>query len=104
MISRVLSSSLLFSLLLSAPTQAELYVTTTNTTLPQPPSVPQIQPKTPPQATLSQPLSRLGEQVLESICEGNLEVQKGLAMMPDLSEAHIRQSCPQQLQIQTAWK
>ncbi len=102
MFTRILPTSLILSLLLSQPAQAEIHLSTQSTTLPQPPTPTQIQPDSPPELTLAQPLSVLGEQVLEAICEGDLKVQQGLELMPDLSEAHVRQACPQHLQVQTA--
>lgn len=102
MFTRVLPTSLIFGLLLSQPAQAELHLSTHSTMLPHPPTPTQIQPDSPPELTLAQPLSVMGEQILEAICEGDLQPQQGLALMPDLSEAHVRQSCPQQLQVQTA--
>ncbi len=102
MFSRILPTSLILGFLFSTPAQAEIHLSTQSTTLTQPPTPTQIQPDSPPELTLAQPLSVLGEQVLEAICEGDLKVQQGLNLMPDLSQAHIDQSCPQQLQLQTA--
>lgn len=102
MFNRILPTSLILGLLLTAPAQAEIHLSTQSTTLTQPPTPTQIQPDSPPELTLAQPLSVLGEQVLEAICQGDLKVDQGLDLMPDLSEAHIHQSCPLQLQIHTA--
>lgn len=102
MLTRVIPSTLALSLILSSPVQAELQLSTQTTTLPQPPTPTHIQSNTPPEQTLAQPLSLMGEQVLEAICTGDLQIETGLEIMPDLSRQHIQQVCPQRLPIKTA--
>lgn len=67
-------------------------------TLPPPPSgVRQISVDTDPEQTADMPLSLMGEQVLEAVCEAQIDARRALALMPDLSESHIRAACPKQL-------
>lgn len=73
--------------------------TPTETALPAPPThiYRQLNHDTPPEETLDIPLSLMGEQVLEAVCDAQLDAQKALHIMPDLSEVHIQQTCPKQL-------
>ncbi|MEN9203841.1 MAG: hypothetical protein Q6K80_12910 [Thermostichus sp. DG_1_6_bins_120] len=66
--------------------------------LPPPPlSLRQISVDTDPEQTADMPLSLMAEQVLEAVCEAQIDAQRALALMPDLSESHIRAACPKQL-------
>lgn len=66
--------------------------------LPPPPvAVRQIREDTDPEQTADMPLSLLAEQVLEAVCEAQIDAQRALALMPDLSESHIRAACPKRL-------
>ncbi len=68
------------------------------TLLPPPPvGVRQIREDTDPEQTADMPLSLLAEQVLEAVCEAQIDAQRALALMPDLSESHIRAACPKRL-------
>ncbi|MFQ3584473.1 MAG: hypothetical protein SNJ85_06020 [Cyanobacteriota bacterium] len=64
---------------------------------PPPPGVRQISVDTDPEQTADMPLSLMGEQVLEAVCEAQIDAQRALALMPDLSESHIRAACPKRL-------
>jgi hypothetical protein len=67
-------------------------------TLPPPPQgVRQISEKTNPEETADMPLSLLAEQVLEAVCEAQIDAERALALMPDLSKSHIRAACPKRL-------
>ena len=67
-------------------------------TLPPPPQgVRQISEKTNPEETADMPLSLLAEQVLEAVCEAQIDAERALALMPDLSKSHIRAACPNRL-------
>ncbi len=67
--------------------------------LPPPPPVEGrlIDPNSDPATTVDMPLSLVGEQILESVCESFIDPQKALMVMPDLSEIHIQRACPKQL-------
>ncbi|MCF2969896.1 hypothetical protein L1047_01635 [Synechococcus sp. Nb3U1] len=66
--------------------------------LPPPPvGVRQISIDTDPAQTADMPLSLMGEHVLEAVCEAQIDAQRALALMPDLSESHIRAACPKRL-------
>ena len=66
--------------------------------LPPPPAgVRQIDPNSDPATTVDMPLSLVGEQLLEAVCEAQIDAQKALSVMPDLSEIHIQRSCPKEL-------
>lgn len=66
--------------------------------LPQPPlQVRQISLDDDPAETLDQPLSLLGQQILDAVCDQQIDADRAMQLMPDLSEAHIRLSCPTQL-------
>lgn len=67
--------------------------------LPPPPPVEGrvIDPNSDPATTVDMPLSFVGEQILESVCEAHIDPQKALMVMPDLSEIHIQRACPKQL-------
>ncbi|MEN9224593.1 MAG: hypothetical protein Q6L60_03030 [Thermostichus sp. HHBFW_bins_43] len=66
--------------------------------LPPPPlGVRQISVDTDPDQTADMPLSLMGEHVLEAVCEAQIDAQRALALMPDLSESHIRAACPKRL-------
>jgi hypothetical protein len=84
---------------LETSTTLTLPSTASETTLPAPPThiYRQINHATPPEETLDIPLSLMGEQVLEAVCDSQLDAQKALHMMPDLSEVHIQETCPKQL-------
>ncbi len=73
--------------------------TSAEPSLPTPPThiYRQLNQDTPPEETLDIPLSLMGEQVLEAVCDAQLDAQKALHIMPDLSEVHIQQTCPKQL-------
>ncbi|MDX2270904.1 MAG: hypothetical protein NW237_03005 [Cyanobacteriota bacterium] len=84
------------------PVELNVGTSTTQTsspeTLPPPPlGVRQISLDTDPAATLDQPLSLMGEDILQAVCDAQIDPQKALALMPDLSEAHIRATCPKRL-------
>jgi hypothetical protein len=64
---------------------------------PAPVGVRQISLDSDPATTLDQPLSLMGEQLLDAVCDAQIDAQKALALMPDLSEAHIRAACPKRL-------
>ncbi len=70
--------------------------------LPAPPTVADIQPISINSNSPILPLSQLGEQVLETVCSGDLTVQQGLEAMPDLTTTHIQNACPSQLEVQSA--
>lgn len=67
--------------------------------LPPPPPIEGrwIDPNSDPATTVDMPLSLVGEQILESVCESFIDPQKALMVMPDLSEIHIQRACPKQL-------
>ncbi|HIK20600.1 MAG TPA: hypothetical protein IGR15_05990 [Synechococcus sp. M44_DOE_062] len=86
--------------------EAQLEVGTSTTLSPQaaPPVLPsppvgvrQISLDTDPEQTADMPLSLMAEQVLEAVCEAQIDAQRALALMPDLSESHIRAACPKRL-------
>lgn len=87
--------------------QLQLDVGTSTTTMPPeepdpvlpppPPGVRQISVDTDPEHTADMPLSLMGEHVLEAVCEAQIDAQRALALMPDLSESHIRAACPKRL-------
>lgn len=86
--------------------EAQLEVGTSTTLSPQaaPPVLPpppvrvrQISVDTDPEQTADMPLSLIAEQVLEAVCEAQIDAQRALALMPDLSESHIRAACPKRL-------
>jgi len=86
--------------------EAQLEVGTSTTLSPQaaPPVLPpppvgvrQISVDTDPEQTADMPLSLMAEQVLEAVCEAQIDAQRALALMPDLSESHIRAACPKRL-------
>ncbi len=52
---------------------------------------------TPPEETLDMPLSFMGEQILQAICDAEIDLEQGLSLMPDLSRVHVQQECPAQL-------
>jgi len=103
---RLGGSLLLGSLLVAgrgvALAEAQLEVGTSTTlpppVLPPPPvGVRQIREDTNPEQTADMPLSLMAEQVLEAVCEAQIDAQRALALMPDLSESHIRAACPKRL-------
>ncbi|MFS8899907.1 hypothetical protein NW841_09935 [Synechococcus sp. H60.3] len=107
---RLGGSLLLGSLLVAghgvALAEAQLEVGTSTTLPPQsaPPVLPpppvgvrQIREDTDPEQTADMPLSLMAEQVLEAVCEAQIDAQRALALMPDLSESHIRAACPKRL-------
>jgi len=109
-IGRLGGTLLLGSLLVAgrgvALAEAQLEVGTSTTLPPQaaPPVLPpppvgvrQIREDTDPEQTADMPLSLLAEQVLEAVCEAQIDAQRALALMPDLSESHIRAACPKRL-------
>lgn len=79
----------------------ELEVNTSTTQsegLTQPPQgVRQIEPGSDPATTVDMPLSLIGELILESVCDAQIDPQKALSVMPDLSELHIQRACPKRL-------
>lgn len=86
--------------------EAQLEVGTSTTLSPQaaPPVLPPppvgvrpISLDTDPEQTADMPLSLMAEQVLEAVCEAQIDAQRALALMPDLSESHIRAACPKRL-------
>ncbi len=91
----------------SSPTfaEAQLEVGTSATLPPQPePTLPpppqgvrQISENTDPEETADMPLSLLAEQVLEAVCEGQIDARRALTLMPDLSKSHLLAACPKQL-------
>ncbi len=105
-IGRLGGALLLGSLLVAgcgvALAEAQLEVGTSTTlpppVLPPPPvGVRQIREDTDPEQTADMPLSLMAEQVLEAVCEAQIDAQRALALMPDLSESHIRAACPKRL-------
>ncbi|MGF1575794.1 MAG: hypothetical protein ACFCU9_07605 [Cyanophyceae cyanobacterium] len=104
----LLATGVGLALLLSQPSvsaqQVELDVNTSAVQatpegmLPPPPAgVRQIDPNSDPATTVDMPLSLVGEQLLEAVCEAQIDPQKALSVMPDLSEIHIQRSCPKEL-------
>jgi hypothetical protein len=66
--------------------------------LPPPPqAVPEIDVKTPAESTLDMPLSLMAQEVLNSVCNAEINPEEALAQVPDLSEAHIKAQCPDKL-------
>lgn len=66
--------------------------------LPAPPqAVPKIDLTTPPESTLNMPLSLMAEEVLNSVCNAEINPEEALIQVPDLSKAHIQAQCPDKL-------
>ncbi|MGQ9836463.1 MAG: hypothetical protein ACUVRV_00495 [Cyanobacteriota bacterium] len=95
----MLGSSLAFAdLQLDVGTSTTMPPEEPDPVLPAPPlGVRQISVDTDPEQTADMPLSLMGEQVLEAVCEAQIDAQRALALMPDLSESHIRSACPKRL-------
>lgn len=101
---------------LSSPAQVELNVGTSAVqTLPSPlPNQLNVLPPPPahvlreisrdsdPSTTLDVPLSLMGEQILEAVCDAQIPAGRALSLMPDLSPIHIQQQCPEQLAPETS--
>ncbi len=72
--------------------------------LPPPPPtlVRQLSRDTPPEETIDMPLSLMGQQMLDAVCDAQIEVSQALSLMPDLSRVHIQNACPNRLSPATS--
>ncbi|GAB4215815.1 MAG: hypothetical protein OHK0012_16770 [Synechococcales cyanobacterium] len=81
---------------LEAPDTVELNVgTSTTLVLPPVPTVRVIGENDSAESTTDQPLSLMGEVLLDAVCSDWIPAEVALKIFPDLSPTHIRNSCPQ---------
>lgn len=65
--------------------------------LPPPPAhiLRQISRDSDPSTTVDLPLSLMGEQILNAVCDAQIAPALALSLMPDLSPLHIQSHCPE---------
>jgi len=71
--------------------------------LPPPPPfiLRQISRESDPSTTVDMPLSLMGEQILNAVCEAEITPDLALSLMPDLSPLHIQHHCPERWTSET---